>query len=54
MSRLVFMRKVGESVLVGHDVLITVVEVRGQAVRLAIEAPREMPVVRSELLGVKP
>jgi carbon storage regulator len=53
-SRLVVTRRDGEAVLIGDEVIVTVVEVHGQAVRLLIEAPREMPVVRSELTGDKP
>ena len=48
---LVLSRKVGEKILVGNNVVLTVVEVNGNRVRLGIEAPREMAVVRSELVG---
>jgi carbon storage regulator len=46
---LVLTRKVGERVLVGDKVAITVVRIQGNAVRLGIEAPPEMTVVREEL-----
>jgi len=46
---LVLTRKVGERVLVGDKVAITVVRIQGNAVRLGIDAPPEMAVVRQEL-----
>ena len=46
---LVLTRKVGERVLVGDKVAITVVRIQGNAVRLGIEAPPEMAIVREEL-----
>ena len=46
---LVLSRKVGQRVLIGDDVAITVVRITGGGVRLGIEAPIEMPVIRHEL-----
>ncbi len=46
---LVLTRKVGERILVGDEIAITVVRVTGGGVRIGIEAPNEMPVVREEL-----
>ena len=46
---LVLSRKVGERILVGDDIAITVVRLTSGGVRLGIEAPQEMPVVREEL-----
>jgi carbon storage regulator CsrA len=37
--------------LIGHDIEVVVLEVRGNIVRLGIKAPGEIAVVRSELLG---
>jgi carbon storage regulator len=45
---LVLSRKRDESIKIGDDVTITVVEVRGDKVRLGIEAPKDVPVHRSE------
>jgi carbon storage regulator len=42
-------RRAGERIMLGDDVIIEVVEVRGGTVRLAIEAPRSLPVYREEL-----
>jgi carbon storage regulator len=46
---LVLSRKRNEKILVGHDIKITVVEIIGDRVRLGIEAPDMVPVVRAEL-----
>lgn len=46
---LVLSRKVGERVLVGDKVQITVVRIGPNAVRLGIEAPKDMNIVREEL-----
>jgi carbon storage regulator CsrA len=53
MSRLVIERKVGSSFSIGDDVEVTVERVRGRrAVRLAIEAPRNVSIVRDDTLNV--
>lgn len=46
---LVLSRKKGESIVINNDVIITVVEVRGDKVRLGIQAPRDVPVHRQEV-----
>jgi len=46
---LVLSRKVGERIWIGEDISVTVVRITGGGVRLGIEAPSEMPVVREEL-----
>jgi carbon storage regulator len=47
---LVLSRRAGESIVVGDDVTITVLEVRGDVVRVGIDAPRSVAVHRAELL----
>ncbi len=47
---LVLARKVGQSIVVNDNVEILVIEVRGDQVRLGIEAPKSIPVHRKELL----
>lgn len=47
---LVLSRKEGESIKIGADIDIRVVEIEGGKVRLGITAPREIGVFRSELL----
>ncbi|MCP4785783.1 MAG: carbon storage regulator CsrA [Fuerstiella sp.] len=47
---LVLSRKKNESIVINDDVVITVIEVRGDKVRLGIKAPREIPVHRKEVV----
>lgn len=47
---LILQRKPGESLVIGGDISITVVSVDGGRVRLAISAPQDVPILRSELL----
>lgn len=47
---LVLSRRVGDSVAIGDDVVVTILEVRSDVVRVGIEAPRSVPVHRAELL----
>ena len=42
-------RKQGESVVIGNDILVTVLEVRGDQIRLGIDAPRSITVHRQEV-----
>lgn len=46
---LVLSRKIGEQIQIGDDVTITVVRLADGAVRIGIEAPSEMLIVRQEL-----
>jgi carbon storage regulator len=46
---LVLSRKESERLLIGDDIVITVVRVQGDKVRIGIEAPQHIPVVRAEL-----
>jgi carbon storage regulator len=46
---LVLTRRPGESVMVGDDVVITVLDVRGDVVRIGIKAPRSVQVHREEV-----
>ena len=45
---LVLSRKKDESVVINNNIRIVVVEIRGDKVRLGVEAPKEVPVHRSE------
>jgi carbon storage regulator len=46
---LVLSRKKNESIVINNDITIVVVEIRGDKVRLGIEAPKEVPVHRREV-----
>ncbi len=51
---LVLSRRSKEKIQIGNNVVITVLEVSGQQVRLGIEAPREVRVMRSEIAAKPP
>ena len=46
---LVLSRQRDESIIIGDNIVITIVDIRGDKVRLGIEAPREIPVHRQEV-----
>src|SRR5437899_11715669 len=48
-AMLVLSRKKNESIVINNDILITVVEIRGDKVRLGIVAPKDVPVHRQEV-----
>ena len=48
-AMLVLSRKKNESIVINDDIIIVVVEIRGDKVRLGIEAPSEIPVHRREV-----
>jgi carbon storage regulator len=48
---LVLTRKLMEKLFIGDDICVTVVRLEGGQVRLGIDAPREVAVVRAELIG---
>jgi carbon storage regulator len=46
---LILTRKVGESVAIGDDIQVSVVEIKGSQVKLGIRAPRDVTVHREEI-----
>jgi len=46
---LVLTRKYGETLVIDGKIRVTVLNVRGQGVRLGIDTPKEIPVMREEL-----
>jgi len=48
-TMLVLSRKKNESIIINDDITIVVVEIRGDKVRLGVEAPKEVPVHRREV-----
>ena len=50
---LVLTRKLDESIIIGDDITITILKVKGNAIRIGIEAPRDVRVIRSELKPVE-
>ncbi|TFC02797.1 carbon storage regulator CsrA [Cryobacterium adonitolivorans] len=47
---LVLTRKQGEKILIGDDIVITVLDVRGDSIRLGVDAPRGISIQRAEIL----
>ncbi len=46
---LLLTRKIGETIMVGNDISITVLSIRGGQVRLGFNAPKEVPIHREEI-----
>jgi carbon storage regulator len=46
---LVLTRKTGETVHISTDITVTVLEVNGNRIRIGIDAPRQIPILRGEL-----
>jgi carbon storage regulator len=46
---LVLTRKQGERIVIGEDIVITVVRTKGSSVRVGIQAPAHVPVLRGEI-----
>jgi carbon storage regulator len=46
---LVLTRKAGERIVIGENIVVTIVESRGDRVRIGIEAPQHVPVHREEV-----
>jgi len=46
---LILSRRVNEKIVIGEDIVVSVVEVRGDQVKLGIEAPRNVKVFRQEV-----
>ena len=46
---MVLSRKKNESIIINNDIVITIVEIRGDKVRLGIVAPKDVPVHRQEI-----
>ena len=51
---LVLSRKVGSSIRIGNDITLTVVKIDRNQVRLGIEAPLHVPILRQELVSDMP
>ncbi len=51
---LVLSRKIGEKIFIGDNIVITVVNLNRERVHLGIEAPRDVPIYRQEVLPLEP
>ena len=48
-AMLILTRRVGETVMIGNDITVTVLGVKGNQVRVGVNAPKEVPVHREEI-----
>ncbi|MGQ9720127.1 MAG: carbon storage regulator CsrA [Candidatus Jordarchaeum sp.] len=46
---LILTRKVGECIIIGENIKVYIIEIRGQQVRIGVEAPIETPIFREEI-----
>jgi carbon storage regulator len=53
MGKLVLSRKVRERIIVGDRIAVEVVSIKGNTVRIAIEAPKEVKVLRQEIVNLQ-
>lgn len=42
-------RKAGESIMIGNDIEITILEIKGEQIKIGISAPKSVPIYRKEL-----
>jgi carbon storage regulator len=49
---LVLSRKIDESIIIGGSIRITIISIRGRQVRISIDAPEDITIIRDELLRV--
>ena len=50
---LVLSRKLGEKIIIGNDIVVTVVKIDRNQIRIGIEAPQDVPVFREEILPAR-
>lgn len=51
---LVLSRKLGEKIVIGDNIVVTVVKIDRNQIRIGIEAPHDVPVYREEILPARP
>ena len=49
MDMLVLARKVGESIIIGDNIEITIIETKGDQIKLGIQAPKDLDIHRKEI-----
>jgi len=54
MTMLALSRKPGESVIIGNDIELTILEVKGEQVKVGIKAPKSVAIYRKELFEQLP
>jgi carbon storage regulator len=53
LTMLVLSRKLGEKIIIGNNVVVTVVKIDRNQVRIGIEAPQDVPVFREEISPIR-
>jgi carbon storage regulator len=51
---LVLSRRIGESILIGENIRVVITAIAGNQVRIGIDAPKDVPILREELLPRDP
>lgn len=51
---LVLTRLLGEKIRIGDDIIVTIMDIDRNKIRVGIDAPRDVPIFRAELLPVDP
>jgi len=51
---LILTRAVGETVTIGHDIRVTILSIKGTQIRIGIEAPADVRVLREEIVDTGP
>lgn len=46
---LILTRRVGETMMIGDDITVTILGVKGKQVRIGVDAPRDVPIHREEI-----
>jgi carbon storage regulator len=46
---LILTRRIGETLMIGHEVSVTVLDIQGHQVRIGVNAPKDVPVHREEV-----
>lgn len=49
MGMLILNRQIGTRIMIGEDIVITILSVKGDGVRVGVEAPKDLPVHREEV-----
>ena len=47
---LVLSRRIDEKIIINDNIIITIVDIKGNQIRLGIEAPKDVPITRGELI----
>jgi len=51
---LILTRGIGEVITIGHNIRVRILAIKGAQIRLGIEAPKDLPVVREEIIDTSP